>query len=121
MIRSILCGRRTRRPASSVTARVVVCDEAFSFARLEHANRDSVVIATTKIWSAAASAARHRFGLFGAPPLGGNGPRPRQRGTPNIILKFKIPSPLLPRDRRQAGDGIIFRREEFALRPEHLS
>src|SRR5438309_4450138 len=46
--------------------------------------------------------------------------REPQSSHREIRLKFKIPSPLLPRTGRQAGDGIFFGKKKFPLRPEHL-
>lgn len=87
----------------------------------------SVAATTAIIWSAPANAAQRWLGLFGVPPSGGVGfswPMPRKRGTPNkapsplrsadtlqiCLPKNKIPSPFLPREERQAGDGISFER-----------
>src|SRR5205085_10638256 len=72
----------------------------------------SAAIAMTKIWSAAANEVRRRFGSVSIKRT--NNPKRRRRfalpAHSKSGLIFKIPSPLLPRDRRQAGDGIIFRK-----------
>ena len=110
MIRSIFCGRTTRRPASSVTARVA--DDEETFPDREHEASKSAAIAMTKIWIAAANEVRRRFGSVAIKRT--NNPKRRRRfalpAHSKSGLIFKIPSPLLPRDRRQAGDGIIFRK-----------
>jgi hypothetical protein len=71
---------------------------------------NSVAIPMTKIWSAVASAARHRYGL-GMVTMQGTSKAPSPlcfAGALQICcLKSKIPSPSAARW-RQAGDGIYF-------------
>jgi hypothetical protein len=56
------------------------------------------LVITAPIWSAVASAARHRFGAFGVPPSGGaitNKQRPPKGSTPNLSAHSKLSRTLI--------------------------
>jgi hypothetical protein len=77
----------------------------------------------TKIWSAAASVARRRFGLRLANKQAATNPKRRRRFalpaySKNLNLKSKIPSPSCLT--KTTGSDGIFSEEEFPVRPEHL-
>lgn len=114
-MRSILVGRLTRRPASSVTSRVGESEVCLVSLR-EHANGNASRSAQIRTWSAVASAARHRFGSCAGDEESKAPPKPAHS---KLGLKLKIPSPSLPRERRQVATGSFARR--FPVRPEHLA
>src|SRR5437016_1504269 len=121
-MRSIFIGSRTRRPDSSVTSRNRSLTEGLLVRIREHDAKSKIATnARTRIWSAPEDVARRRFGLFGVPPSGGvelSEAIPRKRGTPNLILKIKIPSPFCLT--MATGSDGIFSAQKFPLRPEHL-